>query len=337
MNEVEIQRIWNEFKQSPELVHLRSLLERIETLINNNDKISHKLGVQHITLNIFKLLIEAYKKNKPVFDLSHLTKKAEKQFENIDWQVDTVNQAETIQEFYQEIYILLDRNKEEILKRNIPVWIVLVVMNISEATEVLQNLSNRFENNQAYMDCYGNTAQSWKPYRNETSKSIQDIINEHINELNRDIDEENQNSNVFFSARYVDIQQINENRKLLRKIREELCFVVIDPISMKHPNIQKSLQLSSVDGFYSSSLLMFSDQNWVNFIRQMDVNIRLNMSEVEVSRRRYEDNKNKHEYYSINCEECDERNHRFATHIKTTIQDFYLPKPGTSGKYTSML
>jgi hypothetical protein len=109
-----------------------------------------------------------------------------------------------------------------------------------------------------------------------------------------------------FVPEFIDIRTINDegSRHLLRKLRRDGCVIIMDSISMRHPTIYRGFHQSALDAYPSTSVVSIAPiHSAFEVLREMTLVIQIRASDMEFTKRRYDDD----EDYGI-CEElCDEQ------------------------------
>ncbi len=185
----------------------------------------------------------------------------------------------------------------------IEVPIVLLVMSASEANELAseacfqgypEDVRTEFrqlqtllrENNLAdWQQRYGEMAKEWRPFK-ESQESIEWLLDDVFKRV------EGYEKKIV--PDFVDIQTLNTNRRLLKKLRNEGCVVIMDVISLRHPKIQHAFRLSLLDAFPKTLVAMVNPirsdvRSWVQQImivieRQMKIEFYMRHDEDEDER-----------------------------------------------------
>jgi hypothetical protein len=201
----------------------------------------------------------------------------------------------------------------------ISVPIILLVMNSTEAGELTEGaiwgaypeiIRADFDNLQIFLSGnglddwiqqYGVTPQVWRPFSNdERAETIEQLINRVLSSI--------KGYTAIFVPEFIDIRTINydENRHRLRELRREGCVVIVDSISMRHPTLHREFHRSGLDAYPFTSVVSIAPiHSAFDVLREMALVIQIRTSDMEFTKRRYDDD----EDYGI-CEElCDE--HRF--------------------------
>jgi len=195
-------------------------------------------------------------------------------------------------------YILTDLSKDirEVVPTNaLRVPIVLAVMSAAESQQLIdgtaferyrEDLQEDFGALQEVLTAngvgnwhtrYGATPQDWRPFAGEATiaqlaqKTLQDIEAE-----------------VRLVPEFLDLRALgNESsRGALRRLRNDGCIVVMDSISMRHPDIQRAMQQSMLDAYSKTSLVNIAPlQSAFDMMRRMRIVLRLQTSDLEFHKR----------------------------------------------------
>lgn len=94
-----------------------------------------------------------------------------------------------------------------------------------------------------WIDRYGKTPEKWQPFGTE-DKNIEGLLSDLFAEV-RDA----QNYEKLLVPEFIDVRTLHQNRKRLRDLRHDGCFVINDVISMWHPDIQRQYRASLLEAF----------------------------------------------------------------------------------------
>lgn len=227
-------------------------------------------------LTRFHPLIEELKKssypNIPNrFDLSKSQQIIEV-FQNISHSLESGDNFRSVFRTSRDILITIDPLNEEYLEHFCnKINIVLLVMNNSEAQELysesvfsdynielrenFQNLKLQLTNNGVitWVNHYQSDSTQWQPF-NSDSRNITQLINEVIEKI------EKVESQSIIVSQFIDIRKLNEDNpnslNLLKKLRDEGCIIIMDVISMQHPEMQRLFKSTALNASYNTLLLM---------------------------------------------------------------------------------
>ena len=185
-------------------------------------------------------------------------------------------------EEYRDDFKVIDSNIEvlitkfcqesEAIKKEIgyEIPIVLLVMNQTEAKELnseeafcdyhhglcdnFHHLKDKLTQNGItnWVEHYQATPEQWQPFnQTDFNKNIKQLIEETFTEV------QYQQKIV---PKFIDIRKLNqdnkENFKLLKDLRNQGCIVIMDAISMQHPEIQRLFRSTALDAFLNTLVVM---------------------------------------------------------------------------------
>ena len=168
----------------------------------------------------------------------------------------------------RDSFITIDPSMEQYLQfLGYEINIVLLVMNHSEAEELcseivfsdynielrenFQQLKQTLADNGVidWVDHYQSTSEEWQPFNED--KNITQLIDEVIEDVN---------SRSIIVSRFIDIRELNQDNdnsfRLLKKLRDKGCIVIMDVISMQHPEMQRLFKSTALDASSNTLLLM---------------------------------------------------------------------------------
>jgi hypothetical protein len=154
-----------------------------------------------------------------------------------------------------------------LISTNHEINIVLLVMNHSEAKELdsetvfldynsdlrenFRRLRLTLKNNEVinWVNHYQSTSEEWQPFNQD--KNITQLINEVIEKVE---------SESIIVSRFINISDLNGNNhdsfRLLKKLRDKGCIIIMDVISMQHPKMQRLFKSTALDASSNTLLLM---------------------------------------------------------------------------------
>lgn len=234
---------------------VRPLLENIQYIVNAK---CYQPEIVKVLLDVVKhLQIDIRKGGNPY----ELARKISSGFIQPEWNVQgNIYQAE--QNSIHQIVIQFFSNNlnelEKIKPKSISIPIVLLVMNVLEAEELASGAIFKDYPDQVHADFeqfqeflrvrnivnwvqrYQGSSQEWQPFANST-ENIEQMLRRILS-----IIEGYQNS---IEPVFLDIHMLNNNRHALKELRTDGCVVIMDVISMRHPNIQRAFRRSLLDAF----------------------------------------------------------------------------------------
>jgi hypothetical protein len=190
-------------------------------------------------------------------------------FQNISHSLESGDNFRSVFITSRDILITIDPLNEEYLEHFCnKINIVLLVMNNSEAQELysesvfsdynielrenFRNLKLQLTNNGVitWVNYYKSDSTQWQPF-NSDSRNITQLINEVIEQVE---------SESIIVSQFIDIRRLNEDNpnslKLLKKLRDEGCIIIMDVISMQHPEMQRLFKSTALDASSNTLLLM---------------------------------------------------------------------------------
>jgi hypothetical protein len=190
-------------------------------------------------------------------------------FQNISHSLESGDNFRSVFRTSRDILITIDPLNEEYLEHFCnKINIVLLVMNNSEAQELysesvfsdynielrenFRNLKLQLTNNGVitWVNYYESDSTQWQPF-NSDSRNITQLINEVIEQVE---------SESIIVSQFIDIRRLNEDNpnslKLLKKLRDEGCIIIMDVISMQHPEMQRLFKSTALDASSNTLLLM---------------------------------------------------------------------------------
>ena len=194
--------------------------------------------------------------------LRQIVQEAEAKFIQEKWTVDQVTNAQNIFNFILSPV----KNGVEEPEPSITIPVVLLVMNREEAEELDSNkikvempkdYLDAFKNLKVllkadWLDHYGKRPEEWRPFE-DSNKSIEDWMIDMFEEVR--VREKQQKSII---PDFIDIRTLPTDRKKLKALRANGCFVINDVISMWHPVIQHGYRASLLDAFPSTFVFRIS-------------------------------------------------------------------------------
>jgi hypothetical protein len=190
-------------------------------------------------------------------------------FKSISHSLESGNNLREVFRTSRNRFITIDPSMEEYLRfLGYEINIVLLVMNDSEAQELysesvfldyngdlrenFQTLKRTLNDNGVtdWVDHYQSTSEQWQPF-NTDMRNITQLIDEVIEDVT---------SGSIIVSKFIDIRELNgdnkDSFKLLKKLRDKGCIIIMDVISMQHPKIQHLFKSTALDASYNTLLLM---------------------------------------------------------------------------------
>jgi hypothetical protein len=242
---------------------IRSLLITVDWInLSNND---------HLTP--FRPLIEELRKSSypNIPNRFNLRKSQEiiEVFQSISHSLESGNNLREVFRTSRNRFITIDPSMKEYLRfLGYEINIVLLVMNHSEAEELdsesvfsdynielqqnFQTLKRNLNDHGVtdWVEHYQSTSEQWQPF-NTDRRNITQLIDEVIEDVK---------SGSIIVSKFIDIRKLNEDNpnslKLLKKLRDEGCIIIMDVISMQHPEMQRLFKSTALDASSNTLLLM---------------------------------------------------------------------------------
>ena len=203
-------------------------------------------------------IISTFESITSLLNISEVLEKLRYEFNNIDPSIE----GKYFQNFCQ--------SKEITEEIGCEINIVLLVMNQSEAeeldsenvfsdynTELRENfrkLRQTLANNGVinWVNHYQSTSEQWQPFNQDVpQRNITQLIEEVI---------ENVQSQPKIVSKFIDIRELNQYNhdsfKLLKQLRDKGCIIIMDVISMQHPEMQHLFKSTALDAFPNTLVLM---------------------------------------------------------------------------------
>jgi hypothetical protein len=126
---------------------------------------------------------------------------------------------------------------------------------------------------------YGENGRAWQPF-GAAGPSIESLVSETFAQVNSD----EAYSPPILPVLH-EIGEIDEDRRLLRKLRES-CLVIVDSVSMRHPQLQRWFHRSMLDAYPTTAMLFFAPiHGAVQAGRELSMYVMLSHDQLEFSRR----------------------------------------------------
>ena len=183
-----------------------------------------------------------------------------------------------------------------VLPKRVPV--VLVVMTDAQAADLVDGrafdhyppaLSEDFAamrailNDAAVSDWvsrYHDEPRGWQPFGSD-GPSLAQLVDTTVARIN-----ENYRLEPPLAAEFIDISAVNNDRWALRQLRQDGCLVVIDSLSMRHPNVQREFHHSMLDAYPTTSLVVIAPiANVLEQVRHLTVVLELRIADLEFAKR----------------------------------------------------
>ncbi len=279
---------------------LKPLLEYIKLMfINNYSSIDTTRGLLDVTKQI---------KTDSTGNPYGFVKDIVFGYKQPQWNVETVNQ--TSGDFYYLTFQVLEKvlpDLEQIQTvPSISLPVMLFVMTRKEAEELSSEqvfkgysqeflaefnnfktiLAERYTAN--WINQYHEVRQAWQPFLN-SSENIEGLLKQKLEKV--------KNLPRMIEPEFVNPITINNNgnyRNDLKRLRNNVCLVIIDAISMRHPIIQKEFRKSLLDVFDNTIVATFDPtKDESNILQQRMIHFIEYYQDLECSKRRHWDDDGK--------------------------------------------
>ena len=136
-----------------------------------------------------------------------------------------------------------------------------------------QNFASLVDHLQAsWLDNYGQSPEQWRP---RGQRSIADLVEDAVKALNGAQDFPKK-----LAAKFHDVLSLD--RALVRQLRKSGCVVIMDAISLRHPQLLRAFQRSLLDVFPNTSILTLTpDDNVLDLMQNMVYALQVNLQESE--------------------------------------------------------
>lgn len=244
------------------------------------DNLQHMADARYPSPEIVKGVLDVVKRMQAQgTPAQEIVRKVEGGFVQPDWTVEgDVNQAN--RDLIKQTFITIVNNNIKELKEdeeenlNIPVPIVLLVMTKDEAQKLFNLEAFNEFTEQIYTeqfsryhktlqekkldnltDRYGDSPEQWHPFRDDPI-TIRELITQALEKI--------EGYKYPLVPNFIDVRTLNEDsaRRSLRNLRQNGCVVIIDSISIRHPDIQRAYRRTLLDAFPNTLLVKlnpFSD------------------------------------------------------------------------------
>jgi hypothetical protein len=268
---------WADVQKELETLHqagvyppLDSALEPIESLINSRqstpDLVSHFIKkVREMNMTFDKTAKDERERKQ---SLRKVVEKAEADFDQSNWQVESVTNAHNV---YNFVFDSVKKAVEE-PKQSIPIPVVLLVMNRQEASELdsgkitvpmpanyvadLDTFKALLKPN--WLKNYSATPEKWRPF-DSLNQSISDLMTEMLTKV-----QQSKGYAKPLVPHFIGIHELNADRDVLKYLRLNGCFVINDVISMWHPEIQRHYRTTLLDAYPSTIVVRIAPLNQSN-------------------------------------------------------------------------
>jgi hypothetical protein len=225
-------------------------------------------------------------------DVIEASNRGERSIDQRDWQPQQVYQAQ------RQIFLTQAQPAQPAEEpAPVPAPVVIVAMSACQAQELSsgaafanhpQGLHDDFraldellstEGVDDWEGHYGDDARTWRPFGAEEPTFVE-LATEVVADLNQ-----RESYQPPLQPLFLDIEELSEDRSMLKTL-ERGCVVVMDSLSMRHPQVQRWFYKSRLDAYQSTSVLVFAPIHKVfQTSRGLSVMIVLRLDELEFSKR----------------------------------------------------
>lgn len=278
--------VWDKIQRDLDELLDDQSFEKLHPLIDNWKQWSsaqpppHPPEFYEALIKSVKQMNKELKSGKPFEQvLEKATNEDNIQFLNPNWDVRQVLQAQTIIKF--SINNFAKEMKDEAPDPKIEIPLLLLVMNDTQAEELdngevfnafqngpyaaqFTNLRDRLDRD--WLKRYRKSPEDWQPFSNRpiTIKELVTTAFQNITGYEERL-----------APKFMKIDNLVEetNRRALRQLRKNGCIVIMDAISIQHPDIQKTLRRALLDVYpnmfvvrvASSTAVLEIEQQMIDF------------------------------------------------------------------------
>jgi hypothetical protein len=182
---------------------------------------------------------------------------------------------------------------------------------------------------------YKSTARLWQPFNNLQSRvDIESVVVEALG-----IAQKKHKQYTLIQPSFWDIHSINDDRIFLKQLRSEGCVIIMDIISMLHPDILRSFQKSLLDIHPDTYVLIFApNHSIIEEVRKLTVTLEFCMSDLEFVKRRDDHDEDYNACQEI-CREPDFQNwlrDRLGKKMYNQAERRDKPKSGISSHFNNV-
>ncbi|SEH03917.1 hypothetical protein SAMN05444920_1488 [Nonomuraea solani] len=134
-----------------------------------------------------------------------------------------------------------------------------------------------------WFQCYGERPEDWRPF-SAGSDSIQTLVHRIIEQIN-----ERKRYDGRLEPEFLDIHEVIGDRHQLLRLRRSGCIVIIDVLSLRHPQIQRAYHQSLLDAYPNTSIVTIAPvAKALEKARELTVFLQLRIADLEFAKRRSE-------------------------------------------------
>ncbi|MBK6768616.1 MAG: hypothetical protein IPG72_06335 [Ardenticatenales bacterium] len=165
-----------------------------------------------------------------------------------------------------------------------------------------------------WADRYRGTPEEWQPYNAQPGETIADLIASAL-----ELIYQNGTYDRPLRADFKDIRLLNadNNRPMLKALRERGCVVIIDCISIRHSRPLSAYHQSMLDAYPTTSIVRIAPlASAFNLVRNMKIALEWSLSDMEFDRRRLDPHD---EYTCVDMSETTEFPKWFISQVKKIL------------------
>jgi hypothetical protein len=164
--------------------------------------------------------------------------------------------------------------------RHIPVAVVLLVMNAmeaqalaagkalqeysAEAREDFDKLRNLLEENEQvnWVESYKERPEDWQLFK-DSAETVEQLVRRILGTVDT--------YKKKLTPEFHNIRDLNNDRPRLKYLREKGCVIIMDTISMHHPDIQRTFRRSLLDAYSNTLVVRITPFYTIEFISICDI------------------------------------------------------------------
>lgn len=270
----------NQLNQSPALAAMRSHLRAIKTLYDNHQ---YPLAVYEILTQAVLKLEQDLNQGAPLYqalsNAAHGRYFSEQIMNNYGPEhISTAKRLLT--GFYQKEKVQPSPHREpETQSQTLDVHVVLLAMTRQEAEELADTTAfanqptSRFEDNfrsfqhaleddfPDWIDNYGERAELWQPLGTSRAEvtTLDTLVSTAIERAERELTRAYAND-ISLVRNYQDVRELHQShkREVLEELRRDECLIIIDAVSLYHPDIFRAFQRSLLDVYHNTFVVTYA-------------------------------------------------------------------------------
>jgi hypothetical protein len=279
-------------KAKPAAEPLGPLLERVEQ-VHDAGRVTGETA--QIVIEALDQVVSRLERGEDLKDVEHdLRTGGATGFLQERFNVETLNQAKTLLQvsFHQAASEVAPQPEPDIA-----VPIVLLVMTSDEAAALASGEAHRgmpgpvrteFRRFRRMLDGadvtdwvsrYHEKAEDWQPF-GPGEPTIKVLVEQALEVVREDAERP-------LVPDFVDLQQALDDRERLRELRHQGCVIVVDAVSLRHPDFQVMLQKSHLDAYQRNAVVTIAPMAGAfDAAKNLLLVLRLTLAELEIEKRR---------------------------------------------------